>query len=78
MTVTFGVEMIKKTFKVNDMTCTNCAMKLESLEDTLEGVKEINASYHRLEMTVVYDEKKLTEEQIIAAVKKKGYQAVPA
>jgi copper chaperone CopZ len=70
--------MIKKTFKVPDMSCTNCAMKLESLEDTLEGVKEINASYHKLEMVIVFDETKLTDEQIIAAVKKKGYQAVPA
>lgn len=70
--------MIKKTFKVPDMSCSNCAMKLESLEDTLNGVKEVNASYHRLEMVIVYDESKLTEEQIIAAVKKKGYQAVPA
>ncbi len=68
--------MIKKTFKVPDMTCTNCAMKLESLEDTLDGVKEINASYHKLLMVIEYDEAKLTEEQIIAAVKKKGYQAV--
>ena len=70
--------MIKKTFKVPDMSCTNCAMKLESLEDSLDGVKEINASYHKLEMVIVYDESKLTDEQIIAAVKKKGYQAVPA
>ncbi len=70
--------MIKKTFKVPDMSCTNCAMKLESLEDTLEGVKEINASYHKLEMVIVYDETRLTDEQIIAAVKKKGYQAVLA
>jgi copper chaperone CopZ len=70
--------MIKKTFKVPDMSCTNCAMKLESLEDTLEGVKEINASYHKLQMTVEYDESRLTDEQIIAAVRKKGYQAVPA
>ena len=70
--------MVKKTFKVPDMSCTNCAMKLESLEDTLEGVKEINASYHKLQMEIVYDETKLTDEQIIAAVKKKGYQAVPA
>jgi len=70
--------MIKKTFKVPDMSCTNCAMKLESLEDTLDGVKEINASYHKLEMVIIYDETKLTDEQIIAAVKKKGYQAVPA
>ena len=68
--------MIKKTFKVSDMTCSNCAMKLESLEDTLEGVKEINASYHRLEMVIEYDESKLTDEQIVAAIKKKGYTAV--
>lgn len=70
--------MIKKTFKVPDMTCSNCAMKLESLEDTLDGVKEINASYHKLQMEIIYDETKLTDEQIIAAVKKKGYQAVLA
>lgn len=70
--------MIKKTFKVPDMTCSNCAMKLESLEDTLDGVKEINASYHRLEMVIEYDETKLSEVEIIAAVKKKGYQALPA
>jgi copper chaperone CopZ len=72
-----GKSMIKKTFKVPDMSCTNCAMKLEALEDTLEGVKEINASYHKLQMTVEYDESKLTDEQIIAAVKKKGYRALP-
>jgi copper chaperone CopZ len=70
--------MIKKTFKVPDMSCTNCAMKLESLEDSLDGVKEVNASYHKLEMVIVYDESKLTDEQIIAAVRKKGYQAVLA
>lgn len=68
--------MIKKTFKIPDMTCSNCAMKLESLEDTLDGVKEINASYHRLEMIVEFDESKLTNEEIVAAVKKKGYTAI--
>ncbi len=68
--------MVKKTFKVADMTCTNCAMKLEALEDTLAGVKEINASYHKLEMVIEYDERQLTDEQIIAAVKQKGYTAV--
>ena len=65
--------MIKKTFKIPDMTCSNCAMKLEGLEDILDGVKEINASYHRLEMVIEFDELKLTEEQIVSAVKKKGY-----
>ena len=68
--------MIKKTFKIPDMTCSNCAMKLEGLEDILDGVKEINASYHRLEMVIEFDELKLTEDQIVSAVKKKGYTAL--
>jgi copper chaperone CopZ len=75
-TVTLEVIMVKKTFKIPGMTCANCAMKLESLEDTLEGVKEINASYHKLQMVIEYDESKLNEAQIVAAVKKKGYTAV--
>jgi copper chaperone CopZ len=70
--------MMKKTFKIPDMTCSNCAMKLESLEDSLDGVKEINASYHRLEMVIEFDESKLTDDQIVSAVKKKGYTAVAA
>jgi copper chaperone CopZ len=73
-----GITMLKKTFKIPDMTCSNCAMKLESLEDSLDGIKEINASYHKLQMVIEYDESKLTDEQIIAAVKKKGYTAVAA
>ncbi|MBI5951572.1 MAG: cation transporter [Chloroflexi bacterium] len=68
--------MIKKTFKIPDMTCSNCAMKIESLEDDLDGVKEVNASYHKLQMVIEYDETSLTEEEIIAAVKKKGYTAI--
>lgn len=70
--------MLRKTFKVPDMTCSNCAMKLESLEDELEGVKQVDASYHKLQMVIEYDESKLTEEQIILAVTKKGYTAVSA
>jgi len=68
--------MKKQTFSVPDMHCSNCSMKLESLEDTLNGVKEINASYHKQQMIVEYDETKLTAEEIITAAKKKGYQAI--
>ena len=68
--------MVKKTFNVPDMHCTNCSMKLESIEDELAGIKEINASYHKQQMTVEFDETKISENQIIAAAKKKGYQAV--
>ena len=70
--------MIKKTFNVPDMHCTNCSMKLESIEDELAGIKEINASYHKQQMTVEFDETKVSEDQIIAAAKTKGYEAVLA
>jgi len=70
--------MTKKTFSIPDMTCSNCAMKLESLEDELDGIREINASYHKQQMTVEFDEGKISVEQIIAAAKKKGYTAVTA
>ena len=68
--------MIKKTFSVPDMHCTNCSMKLESIEDELAGIKEINASYHKQQMIVEFDEAVVSEEQIIAAAKKKGYRAL--
>ena len=58
------------------MHCANCSMRIESIEDDLPGIKEVNASYHKQNMVVEYDETQLTDEQIIAAVKKKGYQAI--
>ncbi|MCX6068614.1 MAG: cation transporter [Chloroflexi bacterium] len=70
--------MLKKTFLVSDMHCANCSMRLESIEDDLPGIKEINASYHKQQMVVEFDETAVTDEQILAAVKKKGYQAVLA
>ena len=70
--------MLKKIFNVPDMHCSNCSMKLESIEDELAGIKEINASYHKQQMVVEFDETKVSEEQIVAAAKKKGYQAIPA
>jgi copper chaperone CopZ len=68
--------MLKKTFSVPDMHCSNCSMKLESLEDVLDGVKAINASYHKQQMVVEFDETRISEEQIIAAAKKQGYTAL--
>jgi copper chaperone CopZ len=68
--------MLKEIFYIPDMHCPNCAMTLESLEDKLVGVRKISASYHKLQMTIEFDETQLSIDQIIAAVKKKGYQAI--
>ena len=67
--------MIKQTFQVSDMHCSNCAMKIEGIEDDLPGVMRVYASYVRGQMTVEYDERQVSPEAIIAAVKKQGYTA---
>ena len=69
--------MLKKTYHVDGMHCSNCAMNIEGIEDDLPGIKQISASYQKGQMVVEFDEVKVTEFQILEEVKKRGYQASP-
>ena len=68
--------MTKQIFKIPDMHCTACVMRLEGLEDELPGIQRIRASYQKQHMEVDYDPALVTEAQIVAAVEKKGYTVV--
>ena len=70
--------MVKKTFHVEGMRCSSCPMEVESIEDDLPGIKQVSASYQKGQMVVEFDETKVNDAQIIAAVSKRGYQAFPA
>jgi len=59
--------------EIKDMHCSNCAMKLQSLEDDLPGVDTVDASYRSQKMKVVYDEAIVSPEAIMEAVRKLGY-----
>ena len=67
--------IVKRTFRVSDMHCANCVMTLEAIEDDLEGVHRIDASYRKGEMVVEYDDALVDEAQILAAVAARGYHA---
>jgi copper chaperone CopZ len=69
--------MATQTFRVPDMHCSACVMRLEGIEDELAGIRTINASYRKQQMDVEYDESQVTAEQIIAAAKSHGYEAIP-
>lgn len=69
--------MLNKTFKITDMECPACAMRLEGLEDTLPGVQSISASYRKAQLEIEYDETRLSIDQILAAIKALGYTALP-
>jgi copper chaperone CopZ len=70
--------MVKKTYRVEGMHCSNCAMNIEGIEDDLLGIKQISASYQKGQMVVEFDEAKLSEAQLLSAVEKRGYHATPA
>ncbi len=65
--------MIKQIFRVTDMHCSACVMRLEGLEDRLPGVKSVRASYQKQQVEVEYDEKSLTAADITGAIRRLGY-----
>ncbi len=65
--------MVKQVFRVADMHCSNCVMRIEGLEDDLSGVQRVRASYKKQQVEVEYDEAVMTEAKIVTAIQKLGY-----
>jgi copper chaperone CopZ len=67
--------MITKKFLITGMHCTSCAINIDGeLEDT-DGIKSAATNYAKQTTEVAYDPAKVTDEQIIAAIKTAGYSA---
>jgi len=64
---------MKKVFRVPDMHCSACVLRLEAIEDELEGVRSARASYHKQTLQMEWDESRVGEEQIAVAIRSKGY-----
>ncbi len=67
--------MIIKKFKITGMHCTSCAMNIDGeIEDT-EKVKDVKTNYAKAITEVEFEPDKISEEEIITAIKKAGYDA---
>lgn len=64
------------TLQIEGMECPNCSMILESIEDSLAGIKKAEASYHKAQLTLEYNESELSINQIAAEVKRLGYNVL--
>lgn len=63
--------MKKKTYTVEGMHCTSCAMVIESdLEDS--GIQAV-CSYAKQSLQVEYDENSVSDSQVREIVKNSGY-----
>ena len=70
--------MMTEQFAVTGMTCAACSAHVEKAVSRLSGVQSAPVNLMLGSMTVTYDEKAVTESDIIAAVMAAGYGASPA
>lgn len=67
--------MQKEKFHVTGMTCSACSSRVESCVSKLAGMDSVSVNLLTNSMQAQFDEEKLSEEEIIAAVEHAGYGA---
>lgn len=63
-------------FDIDGMTCSSCSAHVDRAVRKLNGVKEVNVNLLSNNMIVDYDEKQITNDDIIKAVIDAGYNAI--
>ena len=59
---------MKRTFKLEDLDCANCAAKMEAAINKLEGVQKATVSFMTQKMTIEADDDRF-DQVLQAAVK---------
>ena len=63
---------MKKTFKLQDLDCANCAAKMERGISKIDGVKQVNVNFLTQRMTIEADDDRFEEimDQVVKTNKK--------
>lgn len=69
--------MRKEQFDITGMTCSACSTRVEKSVAKLPGIQEVSVNLLKNSMVASYDEAALDTGQIIQAVEKAGYGAIP-
>ncbi len=74
-----GYEVIQEKieFDISGMTCAACATKIEKRINKMEGVSSANVNFALETISVEYDDTQVQSSDMIAAVKKLGYELIP-
>ena len=67
------VEVKRVRMPVTGMSCTNCAANIERNVRKLPGIAEVNVDLAGEKLTAAFDSARLTEQEIIACVKRIGF-----
>ena len=66
--------MESKSMKIEGMTCSACANRVEKVVSKLDGVNKASVNFATETLSVEYETRKVTEQNIQEAVEKAGYK----
>jgi len=69
--------MKKSNLQISGMHCASCATLINNSLSSAKGVKSANVNYATAKATVDFDEKKISQAELINLVKQAGYSAEP-
>ena len=64
----------KITFAVEGIICTGCAMDMENVMLSTDGIEEASLNYSEGTFTIVYDAAEIDAQNVFEKVKKLGYK----
>lgn len=68
--------MTDKSFAIEGMNCASCAAHVEKATAKMEGISFANVNLATERLTVKFDEKRTSMDQIMEAVSRAGYKAI--
>lgn len=68
--------LIKETFPVTGMTCTSCAVSVESMLKSAEGVKDAGVNFANSTAFAEYDNEKVDPKKLQSAIQSIGYNLI--
>ncbi len=54
--------------------CNDCVKKAEAVVPTIKGIKDLKVSLDEQSFWIKYDSSKISKEELVAALNKKGYE----
>lgn len=73
----YDVVQQETAFDIAGMTCSACANRIERRVNKMEGVESANVNFALENISVVYDEGAVQPEDMMAVVKKLGFELLP-
>ncbi|MDQ7082338.1 MAG: cation transporter [Aquificota bacterium] len=71
-----SLTLMKRSFRVEGMTCVNCARTIEIALKRKEGVKDVEVSFELGRVKVDFDRSRLSEEDIVRTIESLGYRVL--